>query len=370
MRRATFLKATGVLAACAVLCLASRAPAEVQRGASKEIQLTYKAGTIASKTFTPAKSKFGGKPFRINGAQGALSLGGQSVLFGVRYAKALKAYYGALDTDGNGELESKEFVKFSQTMSANFKIKLGEEDYAVRIANVRVYPSTGGPTTSIYGGYVINACHTGTFDNIGVRLFDDNLDGTFTQDGEDAIAIGRGQFAIPLGKVHQIGDQHYELEVSEDGKKLSFTPLSGLELGIVEVSFKRGLRSLAFYDDESGNSYDLATSAKTGIPAGKYKLAYGVLTAGKFATVVQPTKKSPVYEIEAGKINTIRLGKPIRVSFSANYSNQTVTVSPSVKVFGAGGEEYAFDYSGGTGRPHVLLFEGKRVLSRSAMEYG
>ena len=30
----------------------------------------------------------------------------------------------------------------------------------------------------------------------------------------------------------------------------------------------------------------------------------------------------------------------------------------------------AFDYSGGTGRPHVLLFEGKRVLSRSAMEYG
>jgi hypothetical protein len=359
-----------MLAVCVLLSAAACASSAVERGASTEIQLTYKAGAIASKAFTPAESKFGGKPFRINGEQGSLSLGGQSVLFGVKYASALKAFYGALDADGDGELKGKEWVKFSQTMSASYKIKLGEQDYAVRISNVRVSTrTTGGPVLGISGGYLINACYAGTFQNQSVLLFDDNLDGVFTQDGKDAIAVGRDPCAIPLGKIHQIGKVHYELEVAEDGKKVTFTPVTGLDLGIVEISFKRGMRCLAFIDDE-GHSYDLAVSAKTGIPAGKYRMSYGILTAGKFATVVQPTDKTPVYEIQAGKINTIRLGKPIRVSFMASYSDQTVRVQPSVQVFGSGGELYSFDYSGGTGRPHVLLFEGKRVLSRSAMEYG
>ena len=95
-----------------------------------------------------------------------------------------------------------------------------------------------------------------------------------------------------------------------------------------------------------------------------------MLTAGKASTVIQPTDKTPVYEIQAGKINTIRIGPQVRVSFSARYSGGTVTISPSVKIFGSAEEEYTIDFSGGTGRPHVLMYEGKRRLQDIPMKYG
>jgi hypothetical protein len=41
-----------------------------------------------------------------------------------------------------------------------------------------------------------------------------------------------------------------------------------------------------------------------------------------------------------------------------------------VRIYGAGHEQYTFDFSGGTGRPHVLMLEGGRTLQDAAMEYG
>jgi len=368
MGRSISLWTIGPSTLAVLLCAIAQPPVPA---VGETIQLAYKTGSVASRVFTPAKSKFGGKPFQIRGEQGTLQVGGQAALFGVRYSQATKAFYGALDTDGDGQLGPREYVKFDPTMSASYNIKLGEDDYAVRLANVRISQrGVGGPVTGITGGYVINSCYMGTYAGLGVRLFDDNLDGQFTQDGKDAIAVGRSMFAIPLGKTHQIGKSHYDLEVSADGKQVTLTPVSGLELGVVEVAFRRGMQCLALYSEDGDRSYDLAASAKTGIPAGSYRLTYGVLTAGKMSTVLKPTDKAPVYEIEAGKINTLRLGPPLMVGFHANFSNGMVTVSPNVQVFGSGGEEYSFDYSGGTGRPHVLMLEGKRQIMDKAMEYG
>ena len=47
-----------------------------------------------------------------------------------------------------------------------------------------------------------------------------------------------------------------------------------------------------------------------------------------------------------------------------------VNVSPRVKVYGAAGEEYSSDLSGGTGRPHVQMYEGKKLIQDVAMSYG
>lgn len=341
-----------------------------EEAAGKTVKLKFATGASASRVFTPAKALTGGKPFRITGPQGPIAIGGKAVLFGARYSAVVKAYYGAMDVNGNGKLDGTEWVKLAQSMSATFQIRDGETISAVRVANVNIYAKDlGAPVTAISGGYVISGCQTGTVDGVMVRLFDDNMDGVFSQDGKDAIAVGRSEAAIPLMTIHQIGARHYRLAVAEDGSEMTVAPLEGVELGIVETPFRRGLACLAL-TSEDGKSYDLAASAKTGIPEGSYRLSYGVLAAGGQMTVVKPTEDCLTYEIQAGKINTLRIGSPMRVSFSASYSKGNISVSPSVYVYGAGGEQYSFDFSGGTGRPHVLLAQDSKLLRDVPMEYG
>lgn len=360
-----------LLLACGVLVIS---PAWAEDTAGKQVALTTKTGDVALSSFTPSKALTGGKPFRITGDAGTLSVAGTDVKFGVRWDPGTKAYYAAMDLNGNGTLEPGEYVKLSQTLSASFAVKIGDKTHAVRVADLSILTrsgNTGASTIStISGGYFICSFQQGSYDGTMIRLFDDNLDGTYTQDGKDAIMIGKSPVAIPLMKVHQIGNQFCQLDVNADGSQITVTPVSGLQLGVVETCFKRGLKCLAMTDDQ-GNSIDLATSGRSGIPAGRYKLNYGVLADGPNVTIIKPTDACPVYDIQAGKINVLRLGKPLWVSFSASLSAaDTVTVTPRVKVYGAAGEEYSSDLSGGTGRPHVLMLDGKKKIQDVAMSYG
>jgi hypothetical protein len=360
------------LLTCGVLVIS---PASAEDAAGKQVALTTKTGDVALAAFTPSKALTGGKPFRITGDSGTLSVAGTDVKFGVLWNAGLKAFFAAMDVNGNGTLDPGEYAKLSQTLSATFQVKVGDKVHAVRVADLSIMTkgtgNIGGSTIStVAGGYFVCSFQQGTCDGTMIRLFDDNLDGTFTQDGKDAIMIGKSPVAIPLMKVHQIGTQFCTLEVATDGSQVTVTPVSGLQLGAVETCFKRGLKCLAM-TDEQGNSVDLAASGRTGIPAGKYRMVYGVLSDGAAVTVIKPTEQCPVYEIQAGKINTLRLGKPLWVSFAATGSVSTnVTVTPRVKVYGAAGEEYSSDLSGGTGRPHVQMYEGKKLVQDVAMSYG
>ena len=347
-------------------------PASAQDAGGRQVELTYRTGAEALRAITPCKALNGGKPFTFAGESGELVVAGSPVKFGVIWHERLQAFLGAMDCDGSGKLDEKEFVKLSQTLSATYQVKVDGKSHTVRVADLRIFTrgtANGSGISSVRGGYVVCGFHQGSYDTTMIRLFDEDMDGKFTQDGKDAIMIGRAGAAIPLGKIHQVGSQHCQLTVAEDGSKVTITPLRGIELGLVETSFRRGLKCLALMDEE-GHSYDLAVSGKTGIPAGKYKLRYGLLVAGGMMTIMKPTKACPTYEIQAGKVNTLRLGKPIWVSFMANYSAGNVRVSPSVTVYGAAGEEYSFDFSGGTGRPHVLMKEGSRTLQDIPMSYG
>jgi hypothetical protein len=249
-------------------------------------------------------------------------------------------------------------------------VKVADKKHIVRIANMRVTTKQpdGGGITFVSCGYVVCGFYHGVHEGTPIRVFDDNLDGVITQDGKDAIMVGRGGAAIPLMKFHQIGNRHCSLEVAKDGSTVTVTPVSSPALGIVETSFKRGLKVLAMVDTQ-GNSYDLVASGRTGIPAGSYKLVYGVLSDGSAFTVIKPSDKCPVYEVQAGKINTLRIGAPLWVSFYASFSKGNVTVSPAVNIYGAGNEEYTFDFSGGTGRPNVLILGGEQPFKK-AMDYG
>jgi len=353
--------------------LALPAGAAAQDAAEAKVALQYVASPEALAAFTPAKALEGGCPFTMRGDTGSLNVAGTDVKFAIRWSEPQQAFYAGLDLNGNGFLDGGEWAQMAQSGMVTFaNVQAGDKKHIVRIANMRTTVRTtgGGGILGSTGGYTIAGFYQGLYQGTPIRIFDDNLDGKITQDGKDAIQVGRSGVAIPLRKFHQIGSQHCSLAAAEDGSSVTITPLAGEPLGIVDSSYKRGLKVLALVDDQ-GRSYDLAASGRTGIPAGKYKLAYGVLADSSAFTVIKPTDKCPVYEIQAGKINTIRIGAPLWVMFSASVNAGNVTVSPVVRIFGAAYEEYTFDFSGvGPGRPNVLLIEGQTILNRIPMSYG
>ncbi len=355
-----------------VVATVAASSATAQDQAGKQVQLTYQSTPEALTAFTPSKALTGGKSFQVRGDTGSLDVAGTPVKIGLRWHQGLQAFFAGLDVNGNGTLEENEWCRLTLSGTATFQqVKVGDKKHIIRIADIRGSikqpPAVG--VTFFSGGYVVCGFHQGVYEGTPVSIFDDNLDGSITQDGKDAIMVGRGGAAIPLLKSHQIGRQHCTLDVAKDGSSVTITPVSSPVLGIVETSFKRGLKVLAMVDGQ-GNSYDLVASGRTGIPAGSYKLAYGVLSDGSAFTVIKPTANCPVYEIQAGKINTLRIGAPLWLSFNASISKGAVSVSPVVNIYGAGNEEYTFDFSGGTGRPHVLMMEGQKVLENIPMSYG
>jgi hypothetical protein len=347
-------------------------PATAQESTGKQVELRYQSNQEALAAFTPAKAMTGGSLFSIRGDAGTLEVAGAPVKFAVRWHQGLQVFFAAMDTNGNGTLDENEWCQMNLSGTATFQdVKVGDKKHIVRIANLRVATkqTQGGGILYFSGGYVVCGFYNGLYEGTPIRVFDDNLDGVITQDGKDAVMVGRGGAAIPLMKFHQIGNRHCSLEVAKDGSTVTVTPVSSPALGIVETSFKRGLKVLAMVDSQ-GSSYDLVASGRTGIPAGSYKLVYGVLSDGSAFTVIKPTDKCPVYEVQAGKINTLRIGAPLWVSFDASFSKGNVMVSPAVNIYGAANEEYCFDFSGGTGRPHVLMMEGQTVLENNPMGYG
>ncbi len=350
------------------------APAAMAQDAGgQRVELTYQTGPEALKAFTPAKALTGGKPFRfLRSASGTLDVVGTPVKLVVVWRKGMQAYLAGMDQNGDGNIENKEFVKLSDALSATFKVMAGGKTHLVRIAALRIAvrnENDNSGITGVSGGYMVARFYQGVCEGTSVRLFDDDLSGSISQDGKDSIMVGQTGAAIPLMKVHQIGRTHCSLEVAADGSSMTVTPLEDVSLGVVETSFRRGLKVLAIVDDQ-GRSYDLAVSGKTGIPAGSYKLSYGVLSSGSAFTIIKPTGKCPVYDIQAGKSNRLLIGAPLWVSFNASFKQGNMLVSPVVKVFGAAHEQYCFDFSGGTGRPHVLLIEGGTQLQNIPMSYG
>jgi hypothetical protein len=237
------------------------------------------------------------------------------------------------------------------------------------VDSIQVSKMQGGGT-GVWGKYYAASALKGSIDGVPIRIIDDNLDGKITQDGSDAIVIGRSPFAQPLYRIHQIGASFYEIKVDEDGKGLSFGKVSDLKPVTVKSPLLKlgATKALVVADSDSGQAFDLV-AAKSGIPAGTYSLCYGVISAGKDVVVIRPGKETEKVTVSESP-STLTLGAPLKVNFDGRLVGNKVEVFPNLTVVGAGGESYDPDFGSTLSRPSVLLMEGTKVLIRQQMEYG
>jgi hypothetical protein len=232
-------------------------------------------------------------------------------------------------------------------------------------------------TVSCWGQATILSSMAGMLGRTPVRILDDNMDGAFSQKpsgfGGDAILIGSSRSAIPLRGVHRIGKDLYRLKVASDGTSIDYERLSDTAVGQVKAKFPaNSLKSLVLIGSDC--AFDVKTDGDLGIPAGTYKLAYGLVSRSATTLKFRPGMSTPKYEIQDGMINTLRIGAPVRLDFAASYRAGKVGLSANaVSVVGSGSEIYGpLDFTrGGDARPPtVTMLSGRRVASSTSMKYG
>ena len=352
------------------LCTGLHAAAQKQD--SGQLSLTPEIGSTVLRIVTPSEAVRGGRTFTIRaigGTTGHIRVAGTSIVAAGQRTGA-KSWFG-IDADGDGKLSRSEMKPVSSSgMGFQLKLSGSGRKYAIAVTRVTVTTEGSGRTITT-GTYTTACCMKGAVNGQSIRLLDDNLDGKYTQDGKDAVALGSSLAAVPLMKVHQLGTDHYRLTVAEDGTSVSFERLADQELGVVKIPGSSAFKCLVM--TSGPKAYDMKTSGPTGVPPGQYKLLYGMVgTSTRLVTLV-PTQKSLTYDIQGGMLNTLRIGAPLRVDFSGSFttgSKASVTVYPSVQILGAGNELYKPDYLGKMSTPTVALKAGEKVLASSNMEYG
>lgn len=364
-----------VLSACLALTLWGTARG--QMAPARTVKLKLQAGGRAGSTYTPAKITDRGRRFRFGEPYGRIQVAGKEILVAGRYVG--DGFMLGVDCNGDGKVLGSEWARLNLlTRAARFLLRLSGDgdrrDYALRFVDVAV-GVRANQAVNLRGRYMVDGCMAGVLDGVSVGLFDDNMDGQYTQDGEDAIVIGASPGAMPLWKHHQVGKQHGLLDVASDGGQLTFQPVEHKDLGMVDVPVRSSLlRCLMLVDDQHGRAYDVKVSGKTGIPAGNYELSYAVLASGKRMIVAGPSAKSLVYTVSADSLNVLRFGPPCRLVFGAYYHHRDkqIRIRTDIIPYGIGGERYYLEFAGyhplGE-NPHVVFTNGRRDLTNSHMLY-
>jgi len=353
------------------------AVANAQLADAKTVQFTFRTGGPVGAVYTPAKLLTRGTRFRFGASHGKIKVAGKDITLAARFVG--DGYLVGLDCNADGKVLGGEWVRLSLIKrAARFQLALPDGDkrrpYGLRLANVAVGVHLN-QVTSFSGRAMTDGCLAGRLGDEQVWLFDDNLDGQFTQDGKDAVAFGGSICAVPLMKRHQVGKHHYVVDVTSGGGEATFQRVDNLKLGRVQTLVRPSLlTALVLTDEANGAAYDVRVSGRTGIPPGNYKLAYAILSAGKRIAVAGPGPNSAAYAITENAVNVLRFGPPCRLTFSAYFHgrDQQMRVRTDIVPYGTGGERYHLDFTGyhryGM-NPHVTFNNGRANLTDGYMSY-
>lgn len=279
------------------------------------------------------------------------------------------------DSNGDGKISKSEWTAIPMTRTLKLSGKVDGKQFVINLVNI--WADYNRTTVNCWGQTLIRSSMKGSVGGIPVRILDDDLDGKFNQKpsgrGGDAILIGNSSAAIPLRQVHKIGKDFYRLKVSQDGSSIDYQRLDDTAVGRVEATFPTDtLKALVLVSEDS--AFDMRTDGASGIPAGKYKLSYGVVSTASALLTFRPSGTTPDYDIQAGMINTLRIGKPVRLAFGANYRAGKIGLSAgAVWVVGSGTEIYGrlnFNKGGNVRPPRVSILDGDKTISTANMEYG
>jgi len=348
------------------------APADPSAGTAK---LTFDDGRSVT-CLTPDWAE-GGERVQASSSTAKAEIGGKSVTASGWVAG--EGYQVGLDANGDGIVNSNEYRNVAKTGSTILIAKSGKKQVCVRCTDIHIHYDKNKKEVThmrwrmqgVYG-------RTGKIGSVPIRILDENLDGEYKHNGQDAICIGKAKLAVPLRRRHRIGEHFYELKISEDGSSLEYKPLEDPKPGLVRAPMsKKFLLGLVL--EGANGAYDIQECSRTGIPSGTYKLVYGAIGDPRSPMAVYSERETLKYKIQADKTNFIRMGQPLQLVFHTGYhedKNKTpatrrIRIGRPDKIMGAGGEVYGPvrfpNARSRKARPSVAIMQGGRFLVREVM---
>ncbi|MAF65430.1 MAG: hypothetical protein CMJ84_07215 [Planctomycetes bacterium] len=267
-----------------------------------------------------------------------------------------------LDVDGDGEGDVKipltgnlEPVEFdvgegSQKRRLAFLAIVGNQQDIYQGVQVNLAPSDEHMT--IY--YIPAGSLVGEFAGVKIRVFDDNLDGTYGgapwifahpgmspgmfQPEMDSIVVGKEKRARPWSEYVEIGEKWCRLESVNGGMEIRGGPVV-VETGTLKLKFKGGKPSWVVMRGEGvyESSYFDITGSGTEVPVGRYSLYYGELRKGKKRQMVKtlfvPGEATPTWDAVAGETTIVELGSPFSYDFKFEEDASAISVPGKNVVF-------------------------------------
>jgi len=170
----------------------------------------------------------------------------------------------------------------------------------------------------------------------------------------DAVFVGKSKKAAPYSEFMKIGDKYYRLGVTKTGMQITTTEVA-LKTGTVRVNWKGGTTPrhviIQGLDSSSVNSFfDVMAGGKKDfeVPAGKYHIAFGIVTAGKKGKrqlIRLYRGKMKPFHVREGEETVLELGAPFKYEWENSvYGGNFIVKGETINVFGRSGELYARFY--------------------------
>ena len=315
-----------VVALVVMVCLVGAARGQEQDN-SQTIDLTDELSKTSAGIVTPSRLLAGRNKWTGKGVPMTLTVAGHDVM-----ARIDPAHFG-VDTNRDGAVSTQEREVTRGKDEHIFKIRIedgpdGQKRY-IGVIFKEVHPS--GRSGAYSGRMAPASCKTATIDGVIVRIYDDNMDGKYTVDGSDAVAIGESaKGAAPLYPANKIGKGFYELAIAEDGSTLTVTPMVNPETALVSMSTDPDKYITVIITDGT-KACDLTQVSE--MLSGEYKLLYAAAAGAKnVPIIIIPSDKAVTYDVEANKTNELQFGEPFlgeKVVSSRYFFRPAAWVDPS-----------------------------------------
>lgn len=338
---------SGALLACLCLALVAGVASADDENARKTSTLKYKKVSkwnivLPKETFTPVKGEIS-----IPHADGS------------GFAAELDGTALHVDCNGDGKPDAKAKGAKGDLVLKAKNAEGSSFQYAVRLVN------DGGWKYSAAG------VMSGKIEGTSIQLIDQNNNGRYSDYGEDAMIVGKTKSASLLSRIVACGDELFEIEVSKDGREISYEPYAG-ETGLLDLRSKfasKGKLQAVVVSNQSGDvSFELS-SAKKGlrIPADTYRIVSGLVTKGKETVKVRTGNSKPIRVADQNDA-VFAWGGPLETKFEYDRTGEEVTFSPNrIWFYGKSGVEF-YDWFPDGKPPKFVIRDAKsgRELNQAA----
>lgn len=179
-----------------------------------------------------------------------------------------------------------------------------------------------------------------------VELIDVDGNGSFTDVGRDAVAVGGAEIAQFLGETLLVDGElrSVTFESTDTGLDAISLPYSG-DVGVLDLASKfngKGVMLGAVVQSvDRKHSFELSQAQEGAeVPVGRYRLVSAKLGLGE-ARATANTGMMSSLKVKAGKTTALAWGAPVKASFRYQHEGSEVTLSPErVSYVGAAKERW------------------------------